>query len=31
MSQKTPAVVVDKVSKWYDQVIGINDVSLAID
>ena len=31
MSQKTPAVVVDQVSKWYDQVIGINDVSLAID
>ena len=31
MSQKTPAVVVDQVSKWYDQVIGLNDVSLAID
>ena len=31
MSQKTPAVVVEQVSKLYDQVIGINDVSLAID
>ena len=31
MSEKTPAVVVDQASKWYDQVIGLNDVSLAID
>ncbi|HIC49862.1 MAG TPA: ATP-binding cassette domain-containing protein [Candidatus Poseidoniales archaeon] len=28
---KTPAVLVDQVSKWYGQVIGLNDVSLAID
>ena len=28
---KTPAVLVDKCSKWYGQVIGLNDVSLAID
>ena len=26
-----PAVTLDHVSKWYGQVIGINDVSLAID
>lgn len=31
MSKKTPAVVVDQVSKWYDQVIGLNEISLAID
>ena len=31
MSKKTPAVVVDQVSKWYGEVIGLNDVSLAID
>ena len=32
MSTKTtPAVVIDKCSKWYGQVIGINEVSLAID
>ncbi len=28
---KTPAVLVDQASKWYGQVIGLNDVSLAID
>ena len=28
---KTPAVTLDHVSKWYGQVIGINDVSIAID
>ena len=31
MSDKTPAVLVDQASKWYGGVIGINDVSLAID
>lgn len=31
MSKKTPAVVVDQVSKWYGQVIGLNEISLAID
>nr|AIF10918.1 ABC transporter [uncultured marine group II/III euryarchaeote KM3_47_D05] len=31
MSDKTPAVLIDQVSKWYGEVIGINDVSLAID
>jgi len=32
MSTKaTPAVVIDKCSKWYGQVIGLNEVSLAID
>ncbi len=31
MSKRTPAVVVDQVSKWYDQVIGLNEISLAID
>ena len=31
MSDKTPAVLVDQASKWYGEVIGINDVSLAID
>ena len=30
-SQKPPAVLIDQASKWYGQVIGINDVSLAID
>jgi len=29
--KKAPAVLIDQVSKWYDQVIGINDVSLAVD
>ena len=28
MSDKTPAVLVDQASKWYGEVIGINDVSL---
>jgi len=31
MSTNTPAVVIDKCSKWYGDVIGLNDVSLAID
>ena len=32
MSTKaTPAVLLEKCSKWYGQVIGINDISLAID
>ena len=31
MSDKTPAVLIDQASKWYGEVIGINDVSLAID
>jgi len=31
MSDKTPAVLVDQASKWYGEVIGVNDVSLAID
>ena len=30
-AQKAPAVLIDQASKWYGQVIGINDVSLAID
>tara|TARA_B100000945_G_C20378439_1_gene595868 strand:- start:147 stop:1094 length:948 start_codon:yes stop_codon:yes gene_type:complete len=30
-NQNPPAVLFDQVSKWYGQVIGINDVSLAID
>ncbi|MDP6661965.1 MAG: ABC transporter ATP-binding protein [Candidatus Thalassarchaeaceae archaeon] len=30
-TQKSPAVLIDQASKWYGQVIGINDVSLAID
>ncbi len=30
-TQEPPAVLIDQVSKWYGQVIGINDVSLAID
>ena len=29
--QDPPAVLIDQVSKWYGQVIGINDLSLAID
>ena len=28
---KPPAVALDHVSKWYGQVIGINDISIAID
>tara|TARA_B000000441_G_scaffold121125_1_gene96042 strand:- start:362 stop:694 length:333 start_codon:yes stop_codon:yes gene_type:complete len=27
---EAPAIMVDHVSKWYGQVIGLNDVSLAI-
>jgi ABC-2 type transport system ATP-binding protein len=30
-AQKSPAVLINQASKWYGQVIGINDVSLAID
>ena len=30
-AQKSPAVLIDQASKWYGQVIGINDVSLAVD
>ena len=30
-SQEPPAVLIDQASKWYGQVIGINDLSLAID
>ena len=30
-SKSTPTVVIDHCSKWYGNVIGINDVSLAID
>ncbi|MEL0335772.1 MAG: ABC transporter ATP-binding protein [Euryarchaeota archaeon] len=30
-TKATPAVVIDKCSKWYGQVIGLNEVSLAID
>jgi len=30
-NQRPPAVLIDQVSKWYGQVIGINDLSLAID
>ena len=29
--KSTPAIAFDQVSKWYGQVIGVNDVSLAID
>ena len=28
---KVPSILVENVSKWYGQVIGINDVSLAIE
>ena len=28
---KVPSVLVENASKWYGQVIGINDVSLAIE
>ncbi|MBK64903.1 MAG: hypothetical protein CMB47_05210 [Euryarchaeota archaeon] len=31
ISSKLPAVMLDHVSKWYGEVIGINDISLAID
>ncbi|MBR18379.1 MAG: hypothetical protein CMA87_05450, partial [Euryarchaeota archaeon] len=30
-NDQTPAVLLDNTSKWYGQVIGLNDVSLAID
>lgn len=30
-SETAPAVLIDHCSKWYGQVIGLNDVSLAID
>lgn len=30
-TQEPPAVLIDQVSKWYGQVIGINDLSMAID
>ena len=30
-SEEPPAVVIEGVSKWYGQVIGLNDLSLAID
>ena len=30
VDQSVPAVMLDHVSKWYGQVIGLNDVSLAI-
>ena len=30
-SQQPPAVLIDQVSKFYGQVVGLNDVSLAID
>ena len=26
----TPSVILENVSKWYGQVIGVNDVSIAI-
>lgn len=28
---KTPSVILENVSKWYGQVMGINDISLAIE
>jgi len=31
ISSKIPAVMLDHVSKWYGEVIGINDISLAIE
>ena len=31
MTSDPPAVMLEAVSKWYGEVIGINDVSLAID
>ena len=31
ISSKLPAVMLDHVTKWYGEVIGINDISLAID
>ena len=31
VNNKSPAVMLDHVSKWYGEVIGINDISLAIE
>ena len=31
VNKKSPAVMLDHVSKWYGEVIGINDISLAIE
>ena len=31
MNKKPPSVLLEHVSKWYGQVIGINDISLAIE
>jgi len=31
VTAKTPAVMIESASKWYGEVIGLNDVSLAID
>ena len=31
MTSRTPAVMIESASKWYGEVIGLNDVSLAID
>ena len=31
MNAKAPAVMIESASKWYGEVIGLNDVSLAID
>ena len=31
MTTKAPAVMIESASKWYGEVIGLNDVSLAID
>ena len=31
MTVKAPAVMIESASKWYGEVIGLNDVSLAID
>ena len=31
MTAKAPAVMIESASKWYGEVIGLNDVSLAID
>ena len=31
MTTKAPAVMIESASKWYGEVIGLNDVSLSID
>ena len=31
INQKPPSVLLENVSKWYGEVIGINDISLAIE